>query len=59
MKEINADNLGGFKLYFSKSYSLELFPDDSDESEESEFWRFFQVNNLDSHVIVGNNGMER
>ncbi|MBE5393919.1 MULTISPECIES: hypothetical protein [Brevibacillus] len=53
--KIEADDLGGIKVYFSDRYLLELFPD---SSSEEEFWRFFVPGELNSHFVVKGSGIE-
>lgn len=55
VEKIEADGLGSVKIYFSDSYLLEIFPDDSSEEE---FWRFFVPGELNSHFVVKGNGIE-
>ncbi|MGM0713274.1 hypothetical protein [Brevibacillus parabrevis] len=55
VEKIEADDLGGVKIYFSDRHLLEIFPDDSSEGE---FWRFFVPGELSSHFVVKGNEIE-
>lgn len=55
IEKIQADNIGGVKLFFTEQYVLEILPDDSTQEE---FWRFFIPGNLNSHFVVAGNGIE-
>ena len=52
---LDADDVGGLRIYFSNGYKLELFPDDS---LGEEFWRFFQLDSETRHFVVTGNGIE-
>lgn len=58
VEEIQADSLGGVKIFFTEHYLLELFPDDS---VEGEFWRFFSFREEVSspHFVVTGKGIEK
>ncbi len=55
VESIQADKIGGVKIFFTKHYLLELFPD---ESTKDEFWRIFVPGNASSHFVVTGNGIE-
>lgn len=51
-KDILVDEVGGFRLTFERGCSLEVFPDDSLETEH---WRLFKPGDAMPHaVLVGN-----
>lgn len=52
---IEADDLGGIKIILLNNTILELFPD---ESEDSEHWRFFTPGSEESHFIVTPDGID-
>ena len=56
--EVQVDSLGGLKILMSDSFVLEVFPDSSYESEDWEFWRFFNRRQNSPHFVVSGNGIE-
>ena len=57
---IAADESGGLELSLSRGLTLEIFPDASmGESDEVEFWRFFQPGLDYSHFVVSSRGIDR
>lgn len=56
---IDSDDIGGLKVYLSEKYVLEAFPDESDDDEDSEFWRFFNMKDDSPHFVVEGNGIQR
>jgi hypothetical protein len=59
VERIDSDDIGGFKVHLSDKYVLEAFPDNSDEDEYSEYWRFFNMKDDSPHFVVGGNGIQR
>lgn len=55
VEQIQADSLGGVKIYFKNNHVLELFPDDSSNDE---FWRFFSYIDNSPHLVVTGKGIE-
>jgi hypothetical protein len=51
--DVNADEVGGFKLFMSDGYFLEVFPDGSMKTED---WRLFQPYTDKEHFV--SNGYE-
>ena len=41
VKKIDSDEVGGLKVTLSGGFKLEVFPDSSEDDEQSEHWRFF------------------
>lgn len=58
IEEVQVDCLGGLKIWMSNSFVLEVFPDSSDESEDWEFWRFFNRRKNSPHFVVSGKGVE-
>lgn len=56
--EVEVDAFGGLKIFLSDRFVLEVFPDSSDESEYSEFWRLFNRRQNSPHLVVSGNGAE-
>lgn len=56
VQSIDADNLGGLKIYFSENYLLEIF---ADSSYDAEYWRFFNIEDDSPHLVITNNGIEK
>ncbi|CAG9623723.1 hypothetical protein [Sutcliffiella rhizosphaerae] len=46
VEEIKAEDFGGFAAILSNGYKLEVFPDSSEDDEDSEHWRFFNPKGL-------------
>ena len=59
VERIASDEIGGFKVYLSKKYVLEAFPENSKDDEYTEFWRFFNMKDDSPHFVVGGNGIQR
>ena len=55
VKNIIADNFGGFDLLFDSEHTLTVFPDDS---LEGEFWRFFEPFSNKEHFIITGKGIQ-
>lgn len=57
VKAIEADNVGGVKIFFTEHYLLEVIPD---SSAEGEHWRFFSFHEdaSFSHFVVTGKGIE-
>ena len=55
VESIEANNWGGIRLILSEGYILEIFPDDS---LDSEYWRFFEPSSRNKHVVVTAHGIE-
>ncbi len=55
VSSIEADELGGVKIRFSNRTMLELFPD---ESEDSEHWRLFVPGDTKSHFVITPEGID-
>jgi hypothetical protein len=51
---LEANNLGGLKLDLSGGYTLEIFPDNS---LDSEYWRFFEPHSAKKHFVVTAQGI--
>lgn len=56
--QINSDEFGGLNVVLSGGYKLEVFPDSSEDDEQSEHWRFFNRKENSPHFIVTGNGIE-
>ncbi len=56
--KVQVDGLGGLKIWMSNSFVLEVFPDSSDESEDWEFWRFFNRRKNSPHFVVSGKVVE-
>jgi hypothetical protein len=52
------DNIGSFQLILSKSYRLEIFPNDSLDGLDNEYWRLFQPGTKQPHFVVTGKGVE-
>ncbi|QFT89219.1 hypothetical protein FIU87_11220 [Bacillus sp. THAF10] len=57
--QIVSDEVGGFNVTLSGGYNLEVFPDSSEEDEQSEHWRLFNRKKNNYHFIVTGNGIEK
>ena len=57
--KIDSDELGGFNVTLSGGYKLEVFPDSSEDDEQSEHWRFFNRKENNPHFIVTGSGIEK
>jgi hypothetical protein len=57
VEAVDADDYGGFRMQFSGSLALELFPDTSLHGEGKEHWRFFGAAEK-PHFVVGESGIE-
>lgn len=55
VESIEANSLGGIRLNLSRGYILEIFPDDS---LDSEYWRLFEPSNTNKHFVVTAHGVE-
>lgn len=54
---VEADEVGSVRLLLTKEYVIEVFPDDSFDSEYSEHWRFFQPSMGTEHFVVSGEGI--
>jgi hypothetical protein len=59
VKQIDADNIGGVILTFSNGCVLEIFPDSSEDDDQSEHWRFFNRKENGPHFVVTGNGIDK
>jgi hypothetical protein len=57
--QIDSDEVGGFNFTLSGGYKLEVFPDSSEDDEQSEYWRLFNRKENNPHFIVTGNGIEK
>jgi hypothetical protein len=57
--QIDSDEVGGLKVTLSGGYKLEVFPDSSEDDEQSEHWRFFNRKENNPHFIVTGNRIEK
>jgi hypothetical protein len=55
VKSIEADDIGGFKIVFTGDYLVDVFPDNSIETE---FWRFFSKLDSEKHFVVSTRGID-
>ena len=55
VESLEADFLGGLKLYLSENTILEIFPN---TSLDSEYWRFFKPGNTQKHFVITAHGIE-
>ncbi|MED1205954.1 hypothetical protein [Heyndrickxia acidicola] len=58
VQQVEPDMFGGFKLILSNGYMLEIFPDSSEEDEQSEHWRFFNRKGNVPHLVVSGKGID-
>jgi hypothetical protein len=58
VKQIESDELGGLVMTLSEGYKLEVFPDSSEDDEQSEHWRFFNRKDNSPHFVVTGLGIE-
>ncbi|WP_227936450.1 hypothetical protein [Alkalihalobacillus deserti] len=59
VQKIDSDDLGGLKVFLSHGYSLEAFPDSSEDDEQSEHWRFLNRKDNSPHFVVTGMGFEK
>lgn len=52
---VTADVYGGFQLFLSEGYALQVFPNDSCPGER---WRLFKPDTDDDHFVVTGKGIE-
>ncbi|NHC43059.1 hypothetical protein G6549_24490 [Bacillus sp. MM2020_1] len=57
--QIDSDEVGGLNVFLSGGYKLEVFPDSSEDDEQSEHWSFFNRKENSLHFIVTGNGIEK
>lgn len=55
IQEIRSDNFGGAVLMLSNGVSIDIFPD---QSGQTEFWRLFRPGDSSEHFVVTSNGVE-
>jgi hypothetical protein len=48
VRSVVADDFGGFELFLSGGFRLQVFPGGS----RGEYWRFFQPGSLESHLVI-------
>ncbi|WP_338780574.1 hypothetical protein [Metabacillus sp. FJAT-52054] len=58
VEKIEADEFGGFTLSFSYGFTLEVFPDSSEEDSDAEYWRFFNWKEKSPHFVVTGMGID-
>ncbi|WP_078554404.1 hypothetical protein [Bacillus alkalicellulosilyticus] len=56
---IDSDEVGGFSITLTRGYKLEVFPDSSEDDEQSEHWRFFNRKDNSPHFVVTGRGLEK
>ncbi|MBZ5482522.1 hypothetical protein [Priestia aryabhattai] len=59
VESIDSDEIGGLKVTLSNGFTLNVFPDISEDDEYSEFWRFFTRGKDSFHFVVAGNGIEK
>ncbi|KQU24315.1 hypothetical protein ASG61_20560 [Bacillus sp. Leaf75] len=59
VESIDSDEFGGLKVILSNGFTLNVFPDISEDDEYSEFWRFFTRGKDSFHFVVAGNGIEK
>ncbi|MED4067588.1 hypothetical protein [Priestia megaterium] len=59
VEKIDSDEIGGLKVFLSKDFTLNVFPDSSEDGEYNEFWRFFTRGKGSFHFVVTGNGIEK
>lgn len=57
--QIDSDEVGGLNIILSGGYKLEVFPDSSEDDEQSEHWRLFNRKENSPHFIVTGKGIEK
>jgi hypothetical protein len=55
VENIEADSTGGVRIYMQGNFRLEIFPDDSADSEH---WRFLESGTRKPHFVVKGHGIE-
>jgi hypothetical protein len=55
---VAADPLGGLRISLAGRFALDVFPDSSDDTEYSEYWRFFKPDDPRPHFVVLTGGIE-
>jgi hypothetical protein len=50
--QIDSDEVGGFNVFLSGDFKLEVFPDSSEDDEQSEHWRLFNRKALLNFNVV-------
>ena len=55
VKKVNVNRLGDLNIAFSNGLALEIF-NNSCENEEN--WRFFELGNIDSHLVISGTMIE-
>jgi hypothetical protein len=58
VKQVEPDMIGGLKFILSDDYILDVFPDSSEEDEQSEHWRFFNRKDNSPHLVVSVKGID-
>lgn len=59
VKKIESDEVGGLKVFLPDGYKLEVFPDSSEDDEQSEHWRFFNRKDNSPHFVATGMGIEK
>lgn len=52
VESVAADSLGGLCVALAGGFTLDVFPDSSDDTEYSEHWRFFMPHDPRPHFVV-------
>ena len=55
---VEANHVGGFKLFLSKGFVLEVFPAHSLRGETCDYWRLIRPSEGASHFVVTGHGIE-
>jgi hypothetical protein len=55
---VDADHVGGFRIFLQEGFVLEAFPADSLRGDYSERWRLFQPSTDEAHFVVAGYGVE-
>jgi hypothetical protein len=58
VERVEADAVGGFKLFLHHGFILEAFPADSLQGEYSEHWRLLQPSEKKKHFVITGYGVE-
>ena len=58
VERVAADPLGGLSVALAGGFALDVFPDSSDDTEYSEYWRFFKPDDPRPHFVVLTGGID-
>ena len=58
VERVDADRLGGFRIFLEGGFVLEAFPSDSLQGEYSEHWRLLRPSAAGGHFVVTGYGVE-